>query len=139
MQTTNVCRLSTADFSKKDEAGTDVPLFNRDPNDAPILLDETRGLVLVKNKIFDSTNLAKVLATLPGAVGSWGGASENVYALDAAHGLFATKSFVYELPGYSPVAELLVPAAPQAFFDRDGVLRMISLAAGAFEAQVIRR
>jgi hypothetical protein len=138
-ETTNVFRLNSADFSKKDEAGTNVPLFARDPNDAPILLDETRGLILVKNKIFDSTNLAKVLATLPGKFDSSEGAAENVYALDSAHGLFASKSFVYELSSFSPVAEPLVPAAAQSFFDRDGVLWMISLAAGALEGQIIRR
>ena len=116
-----------------------VPLFNRDPSDAPILLDETRGIILAKNKVFDSTNLAKVLATLPGAVELLGGALENAYALDDAHGLFASKSFVYELSGFTPVAETLVPAATQSFFDRDGVLWMISLAAGALEGQIIRR
>ena len=77
--------------------------------------------------------------TLPGGFDPLAGASENAYALDSAHGLFASKSFVYELAGFTPVAEPLVPAAAQSFFDRDGVLLMISLPAGALEGQIIHR
>ncbi len=134
---TFVSRLLTTDLSEIDKSSTSVPSFSREPLDAPLLLDETRGLVFVKNKIFDVLNLSKVIYTLPSVVDTFDGAAENAYALDATHGLLATKNFVYELSRYDIVAPTLTPTADQEFFDADGTLWFLSVADGSLQAQIV--
>jgi hypothetical protein len=134
---TSVRRLLTSDLSQIDQSSANVPSFNRDPLDAPILLDETRGLIFNKDKIFDSTNLAKVVYTLPSKFDTFNGAAENAYALDPAHGFVATKNFVYELTRYDIVAPTITTTADQMFFDTSGTLWFLSIADGALEAQFV--
>jgi|GEM_PF-3469293 len=136
---TYVRRLGATDLAQIDESATNLPNFNRDPLGAPILLDETRGLVLVKNYIFDATNLTRVVYTLPSAYDTFDGAAENVYALDSARGLLATKNFVYDLTRYEVVTATIDPDADQLFFDKDGVLWFLSVAKGTLKAQIIKR
>ncbi len=136
---TSVRRLMAANLSKIDETSLGAAEFHRDPLDAPILLDETRGLVFAKNKIFDASNLAKVVFTLPSPVDTFAGAGENAYALDPKRGLIATKSYVYELSRYDIVVPTVVPAADQVFFDTNGALWFLSIADGALKAQVVTR
>ncbi len=78
--------------------------------------------MLVKNKIFDALNLTKIIYTLPGTVDTFSAAEENAYALDAAHGVFATKDYVYNLSRFDVIASTVVPAADQSFFDSSGML-----------------
>jgi len=132
---TSVLRLQTSDLAMIDQSSTNVPSFGRDPLDAPILLDETRGLVFVKNKVFDLLNLARVTYTLPSSFDTFDGAGENAYALDVQRGRLATKNYVYDLARYDIVAPTLQPAADQLFFDASGLLWFLSVPDGALEAQ----
>jgi hypothetical protein len=136
---TGVHRLLTSDFTEIDASSEAVPDFNRDPLDAPLLLDETRGLVFVKNKIFDSLNLERVVYSLPSGFDTFDGASENAFALDASRGRLATRNYVYELDRYDVLVATLNPDANQIFFAADGRLWFLSVAKGSLEAQRIRR
>jgi hypothetical protein len=104
-----------------------------------LLLDETRGLIFVKNKIFDAANLAKVIYTLPGSADSVYGAAENAYAIAPAQGLLATKNYVYDLGRYDVLAPTLVNRADQQFFDNEGTLWFLSMADNQLKAQKIQR
>jgi hypothetical protein len=116
---------------------SNVPSFTRDPLDAPLLLDETRGLVFAKNIIFDATNLTKVIYSLPSSFDSFYGAAENAYALDATNGRLATKNYVYELTRYSIVTPTLAPKADQLFFDTSGALWFLSTSGGTLSSQIV--
>ena len=74
-----------------------------------------------------------------GCVNALDWAGENAYALDSAHGLLATKYFVYELSRYDLLTSKLDPDASQLFFDNDGVLWFLSLTDGSLNAQIIKR
>jgi hypothetical protein len=134
---TAVHRLVTSTLAEIDVSPSNVPSFTRNPLDAPLLLDETRGLVFAKNIIFDATNLTRVIYSLPSAFDTFNGATENAYALDAAHGHLATKSYVYELDRYSIVTPTLAPKADQLFFDTNGALWFLSTAGGTLSSQII--
>ena len=134
---TSVDRVQTSDLAMIDQSSASVPSFTRDPLDAPILLDETRGLVFVKNKVFDILNLAKVVYSLPSTFDTFDGAGENAYALDAKRGRLATKNYVYDLARYDIVTPTIVPAADQLFFDASGVLWFLSVPDGALKAQIV--
>ena len=133
-----VTRLLTSDLSQVDQSPMTLTDFDRDPLDAPLLLDEVDGYVLVKNKIFDALNLTKVVYTLPGAVETYSAATENAYALDTAHGMFATKSYVYSLNGFNILAPTVISAADQLFFDSSGSLWMLSVAQGTLSSQIVQ-
>ena len=135
---TDVRRFDTANLTKLDQSATNLPSFEVYPIDSPLLLDETRGLVFAKNYVFDAANLSKVLFTLPSSYDLLNGAAENAYALDTAHGLLATKNFVYGLDQYGVVAAALDPDAVQLFFDNSGVLWFLSTTDGALKAQIIK-
>lgn len=134
--TSFVRRLDTFDWSTLDQTSASDGMA-RDPLDAPILLDEAGERILVKNKIFDATNLTRVLYTFPGTADSSRGASENVYALDAARNRAATRNAVYDLTQYRAVVPTLFPNAAQRFFDRDGLLWFLLTADGKLVAQRI--
>jgi hypothetical protein len=134
---TSVRRLQTSDLTMIDQSSANVPSFTRDPLDAPILLDESRGLVFVKNKVFDVLNLTKVVYSLPSSFDTFDGAAENAYALDVQRGRLATKNYVYDLARYDIVTPTIVPTADQLFFDASGVLWFLSVSNGALEAQVV--
>jgi hypothetical protein len=135
---TGVHRLLTSDLSEVDVTG-EVPDFRRDPLEAPILLDEGRGLIFSKNKIFDATNLTRVVYSLPSAVDTFDGAGENAFALDSERGLMATKNYVYELERYEIVVPTFEPNADQLFFDASGGLWFLSVADGVLRRQLIER
>jgi len=135
---TYVSRIDATSLNQGDESATNIPSFDRDPLDAPVLFDETRGLVFVKNKIFDATDLSNVLYTLPGSFDAFAGASENAYALAPAQGLLATKNYVYELSRYDAIAATLVPSADQIFFDDTGLLWFLSVSDGTLKAQKLQ-
>ncbi len=133
---TSVRRVLLSDFSQIDQTLASVPDFNRNPLDAPILLDEGRGLIFNKSKILDWTNLEKLIYTLPGGFDSFDGAEENAYALSPENGLLSTKNFIYELVFYDPIAETLDPTANQLFFDASGKLWYLSVPKGTLESQL---
>jgi hypothetical protein len=134
---TYVSRRHTVELSEVDKTATSLTNFTRDPLDVPLLLDETRGLVFAKNKVFDILNLTRVIYTLPGTFDTFNGAAENAYALDSAHGLVASKNFVYSLDRYDVVAEVLVPAPDQLFFTIDGTLWSLSVSQGSLIGQSV--
>jgi hypothetical protein len=134
---THVSRLLSSDLSQIDVSASDLSEFTRDPLDAPILLDEIHGRVFVKNKVFDSMNLTKLIFTLPSKFDTFDGAAENAYALDAAHGFLATKSYVYELGRYEIVMPTVIDAADQLFFDASGMLWFLSVSRGALFGQTV--
>jgi hypothetical protein len=134
---TAVHRLVASTLGELDVSPSNVPSFTRDPLDAPLLLDETRGLVFAKNIIFDATNLTKVIYSLPSSFDSFYGAAENAYALDATNGRLATKNYVYELTRYSIVTPTLAPKADQLFFDTSGALWFLSTSGGTLSSQIV--
>jgi len=136
---TYVSRRHTIDLSEVDKTATSLTNFTRDPLDVPLLLDETRGLVFAKNKVFDILNLTRVIYTLPGTFDTFNGAAENAYALDSARGLVASKNFVYSLDRYDVVAEVLVPSPDQLFFTTDGTLWSLSVAQRSLIGQSVSR
>jgi hypothetical protein len=91
----------------------------------------------IVNRVFDATNLSKLIYTLPGTGMNTLEASENAYAVDPARGLLATRNFVYELSRYDVVVPTLTATADQMFFDRDGLLWYLVTAEGALKAQSI--
>ncbi|HMJ12625.1 MAG TPA: hypothetical protein VK524_14470 [Polyangiaceae bacterium] len=136
---TAVKRVSSATFSVLDEtAVTASENFQRDPLDTPVLLDERRRLVFVKNKVFDTAELKRVIYTLPGRSQIPYGAVENAYALDGACGLLASRSYIYELGRYDIFSPTLSHSADQMFFDREGSLWFVLGAERALRAQSTR-
>jgi hypothetical protein len=136
---TYVSRLLTSDLSQIDQSATNLSDFDRDPVDAPLLLDEVDGYVIVKNKIFDALNLTKVIYTLPGNTDeTYSPAVENAYAMDVAHGVFATKDYIYSLSTFDVIAPTVIPAADQSFFDNSGMLWMLSISQGSLFGQIVQ-
>ncbi len=135
---TSVTRFTLPDLLRVDETDDSYSEgFVRDPLDAPVLLDEARGLIFAKNRVFDRANLLRTVYTLPGGSDRWSASRENAYALDSSRGLFATKNYVYDIDTFRVVAMTLAPNASQLFFDRDGRLRFFSR--GALLTQEITR
>jgi len=133
---TAVHRLDTTDLSQIDVT-SEVGDFSRDPLDAPLLLDEDRGLVFSKNKVFDADNLAKLVYSLPSAFDTFDGAAENAYALDPVRGRLATKRYIYELERYDIHASTVVMNADQLFFDATGALWFLSVSKGVLLKQML--
>lgn len=134
-----VSRLRVSDLAQLDVSSMVVPNFGSAPADAPLLLDESRGYVFVKDKIFDASRLTNVTYTLPGTYNVLTGPQEVAYALDGAGGFFASKNFVYELSRFDAVAATIVPAADQLFFDKAGQLWMLSTASATLSSQIVHR
>ena len=134
-----VSRSRVPDLTQLDVSSMTVPNFGSAPADAPLLLDESRGYVFVKDKIFDASNLTNVIYTLPGDYSTLNGPQEVAYALDAAGGFLATKNFVYELTRFDPIAATIVPSPDQLFFDDAGMLWMLSTAQATLSAQLVHR
>jgi hypothetical protein len=137
--TTYVRRLDAIKLTQIDKSATNLASFPCGPIDSALLLDESRGLVFVRNRVFNATNLANVVYTLPSLNDVLDGLTENVYALDATRGLLATKNFIFELGGYTVVAATLKPPADQLFFDKAGTLWTLTITESALKAQIIRR
>jgi hypothetical protein len=134
---TAVHRILTSDLSEADMTHPNMSNFYTEPLSTPILLDETRGLVFVKNKVFDAKNLETLVYTLSSTYDSFDSAFENTYALDPQRGLLSTKSYVYELGHYDVVTPTLVADADQLFFDSKGKLWFFSAARSVVSAQVV--
>jgi hypothetical protein len=134
-----VSRSRVSDLAQLDVSSMTVPNFGSAPADAPLLLDESRGYVFVKDKVFDASNLAKVIYTLPGNYNTLSGPQEVAYALNASGGFLASKNFVYELSRFDPVAATIVPSSDHLFFDNAGKLWMLSTAQATLSAQLVHR
>ena len=134
-----VSRSRVSDLAQLDVSSMTVPNFGSAPSDAPLLLDESRGYVFVKDKVFDASHLTNVTYTLPGNFDTLSGPQEVAYALNASGGFLATKNFVYELSRFDPVAATIVPASDQLFFDSAGKLWMLSTAHATLTAQLVHR
>ncbi len=128
-----VRRIATANWIEADRSAPGIDLTT-EPYNGPMFLDETRALVLTKNRIFDATNLAKLVFTLPGFAGH-SGAEENVYAIDSASGRFASRAYVYSLDTFRIESATLTADADDMFFDRDGLLWFLVSADGTLTAQ----
>ena len=134
-----VSRSRVSDLTQLDVSSMTVPNFGSAPADAPLLLDESRGYVFVKDKVFDASHLTNVVYTLPGDYSTLNGPQEVAYALNAVGGYLATKNFVYELTRFDPIAATIVPSSDQLFFDRAGKLWMLSTARATLSAQLVSR
>jgi hypothetical protein len=134
-----VSRSRVSDLAQLDVSSMAVPNFGSTPADAPLLLDESRGYVFVKDKVFDVSHLTNVTYTLPGTYSTTSGPQEIAYALNASGGFFATKNFVYELSRFDAVAATIVPSSDQLFFDNAGKLWMLSTSRATLTAQLVHR
>ena len=125
---TEVKRFSIPDFALMDETGV-TDGFYRDPLDTPILVSESRGVVLAKNRILDPLNLERVIFTITSPRDrSIDGAEENAYAADFERGRFATKKAVYSLDAIVSILSISRPNASQLLFDRSGRLYFLETA-----------
>jgi hypothetical protein len=134
-----VSRSRVSDLAQLDVSSMTLPNFGSAPSDAPLLLDESRGYVFVKDRVFDASHLTNVTYTLPGTYDTLSGPQEVAYALNASGGFLATKNFVYELSRFDAVAATIVPASDQLFFDSAGKLWMLSTAQATLTAQLVHR
>jgi hypothetical protein len=114
---TSVRRLETANLSEIN-ASIDAGDFSRDPLDAPILLDEARGLVIAKNRVFDANDLRRLVDSIPNAPAA--------YALDPTRGRVATKDYIYEVDRFDVISQTMVAGAEQVFFDASGGIWYLS-------------
>ncbi|NJJ41699.1 S-layer homology domain-containing protein [Paenibacillus apii] len=88
------------------------PDFLRDPLDTPVLLLEGQGKLVVKNKVFDLSDVSKVIGTLP----------EPIYAVNSTGELLVGKNGVYDSATYQKVEALSLGQATEIFFDQNGKL-----------------
>ncbi|KAI7265885.1 hypothetical protein KC345_g8362 [Hortaea werneckii] len=98
--------------TKLGQSSLGYPNFGRDPLDTPVLLLEDQGKLVVKNKVFDPSDLSQVIATLP----------EPIYAVNAAGTLLVGKYGIYDAANYQKVETLSLGAATGIFFSPDGKL-----------------
>jgi hypothetical protein len=124
---TTVKRWAVPGFMLIDEANLGYQdEFFRDPLDTPILLDPMRSLILAKNRVFDATNLARVIFTFTSPEDdSRDGAIENAYAIDPLRGRFATAHHVFSLDDFTSILSIERGDSGQMFFDRDGQLYVV--------------
>lgn len=132
----SVHRLLTSDLSETDTTGTLTDL-HANPPDGPILLDEGRGLIFTRNKVYDASDLTTVVHTLPGYWALDFGALENAFALDTVRGRLATKTFVYDLDQYEILEAAVVDEPDQVFFDVNGGLWFLSIRKAALMQQIV--
>jgi hypothetical protein len=132
---TSVKRFSIPDFTLLDETDEGYSDgFYRDPLDTPILLDESRGVVLAKNRLLDPLNLNRVIFTITSPRDrSTDGAEENAYAADFVRGRFATKKNVYSLDDIVSIRSISRPDASQLLFDRNGRLYFLETAQNSLD------
>jgi hypothetical protein len=129
-------RLRTSDLSEMDATGT-VESFMRYPLDAPLLLDEGRGLIFSKNKVFDASDLPTLVNTIPGWAVSLDQAIDNAYALDPVRGRLATQRFIHDLDRLDIVEEVVAYYPEELFFDGDGALWSLSRNKDTLTQQII--
>jgi hypothetical protein len=132
----HVHRLRTSDLSEVDATGT-VESFMRYPLDAPLLLDEGRGLIFSKNKVFDANDLPTLVNTIPGWAVSLDQAIDNAYALDPVRGRLATQRFIHELDRLDIVEEVVAYYPEELFFDGAGALWSLSRNKDTLTQQII--
>jgi len=132
----SIHRLLTSDLSETDTTGTLTDL-HANPPDGPIILDEGRGLLFTRNKVYEASDLSTVVHTLPGYWALDYGALENAYALDTARGHLATKYYVYDLGQYDILKAAVVPEPDQVFFDAVCGLWFLSMKKSALMQQLI--
>ncbi|AHV95810.1 hypothetical protein [Paenibacillus sabinae] len=80
--------------------------------DTPVLLLEGQGKLVVKNKVFDLSDVSKVIGTLP----------EPIYAVNSTGDLLVGKNGIYDAATYQKVEALSLGEATEIFFDPNGKL-----------------
>lgn len=116
---TSIHHRLAATFAEVDATDAHPPNIFRDPP-TPTFFDETRSLVLAKNKILSAADLKTLVHEMPNA-GTFGEV-DDIYAFDQERGRVATMTHVYELDDYAHVAYRLLSYSIGSFFDRDGRL-----------------
>ena len=105
------------DGSVIDTSTKTYPDHNRDPLDAPILLDETSNIVINKRYVFNSLNLEQVIYDL--------GEDEVVYGADFNKKRIATLNEIYSLESYNSLIKLPIINVDNLIFDTEGDLYML--------------
>ncbi len=97
-------------YTKIDESQIGYPDMKRDPLDTPVLLLEDLGIVIVKDKVFNSNDLLQLIHTFP----------ESIYAVNVSENIAVGKNGVYDLSTYQLVESLSLDVAKEMFFDNNG-------------------
>jgi hypothetical protein len=108
---------ATGGYALIDETTVGYPMYQRDPLDSPIFIDETRNLAINKHFIFNSLNLKQTVYSFD--------ADALFYAADLNKGYIATKDSVYSLDTYSPVTSLSLKDRDGLFFDNQDDLYIL--------------
>ncbi|MDT3427669.1 hypothetical protein J2Z22_003232 [Paenibacillus forsythiae] len=104
--------VSGNSVTKLGQSNLGYPNFLRDPLDTPVIVLESQGKLVVKNKVFDLNNVSQVIGTLP----------EPIYAANSTGELLVGKNGIYDAATYQKVEALSLGSATEIFFDRNGKL-----------------
>ncbi|MFE4710685.1 S-layer homology domain-containing protein [Paenibacillus sp. NPDC056722] len=99
-------------INKVDESVLEYPGLTREPMDAPALLVESLGMVIVKNKAFNKDNLQEVKGSFP----------ESIYAVDVVNNTALGKQGIYDLTTFQKVQSIDLAGATSIFYDDKGNL-----------------
>ncbi|MEK5253266.1 hypothetical protein NST74_07380 [Paenibacillus sp. FSL F4-0125] len=99
-------------FVKVDQSNLGYPNMDRDPLDTPILLVESQGMIIAKNKVFKMNNLQEVIGTFP----------ELIYAVDVVNHTALGKKGIYDLTSFQKVQTINLADATNIFYDDKGNL-----------------
>ncbi|WP_375105188.1 S-layer homology domain-containing protein [Paenibacillus sp. RS8] len=97
---------------KVDQSMLGYPNMDRDPLDTPILLVESQGMIIAKNKAFNMNNLQEVIGTFP----------EPIYAVDIVNNTALGKRGIYDLTSFEKVQTIKLAGATNIFYDDQGNL-----------------
>ncbi|MEK3687002.1 S-layer homology domain-containing protein [Paenibacillus sp. FSL R10-2736] len=97
---------------KVDESILEYPGLTREPMDAPALLVESLGMIIVKNKAFNKDNLQEIKGTFP----------EPIYAVDEASNTALGRNGIYDLTTFQKVKSINLAGATNIFYDDKGNL-----------------
>jgi hypothetical protein len=101
--------IANTPFTQTNRTNIGYPDFQRDPLDAPVLLLEDRGLVVVKDRILNKNLLNQTIAVLP----------EPIYAVSPDGKIFAGKNGLYDAQSYQKLQSLALSGARDLFFAND--------------------
>jgi hypothetical protein len=99
-------------ITKVDESALEYPGITREPMDAPALLVENMGMLIVKNKAFNKDNLQEVKGTFP----------EPIYAVDVVNNTAVGKQGIYDLTTFQKIQSIDLAGATNIFYDDKGKL-----------------
>ncbi|WP_310832041.1 S-layer homology domain-containing protein [Paenibacillus pedocola] len=99
-------------FTKVDQSNLGYPEMNRDPLDAPALLVESLGMIIVKNKAFNKDNLQEIKGTFP----------ETIYAVNVVNNTALGRNGIYDLTTFQKIESIDLTGAKSIFYDDKGTL-----------------